>query len=167
MSVSKVINSNRRGGTAVAGWIPLPPRMIQALAPVPMGRLVCARWLLPALAGLSLVTALGTLVQIVLVGHAERRPRGQESVVPRTAGNARLEGFSSADGWRGSLPAGPSVSAAVQAGRVTVNVAPAPGAPVAATVPPWACTASRTNARPSPKRRRSPWPPRAKRSNIR
>jgi hypothetical protein len=69
MSVSKVINANRRGGSAVAGWIPLPPRMIQALAPVSMARLVCARWLLPVVAGLSLVTALGTLVQIVLVGH--------------------------------------------------------------------------------------------------
>jgi hypothetical protein len=59
-----------RRGTAVAGWIPVPARMIRALAPASMGRMVCARWLLPALAGLSLVTALGTLVQIVLVGHS-------------------------------------------------------------------------------------------------
>jgi hypothetical protein len=44
--------------------------MIRALRPPTMGRLVGARWLLPAMAGLSLVTALGTLVQIVLVGHS-------------------------------------------------------------------------------------------------
>ncbi|GIH15027.1 hypothetical protein [Rugosimonospora africana] len=59
-----------RGGTRVAGWLPVPPRVIRALAPASMGRLACARWLLPAMAGLSLVTALGTLVQIVLVGHS-------------------------------------------------------------------------------------------------
>ncbi|GIH21516.1 DUF2231 domain-containing protein [Rugosimonospora africana] len=59
-----------REGTPVAGWLPVRPQMIRALAPAAMGRLVGTRWLLPALAVLSLVTALGTLVQIVLVGHS-------------------------------------------------------------------------------------------------
>jgi hypothetical protein len=59
-----------RGGTPVAGWLPVRPQMIRALAPAAMERLVTARWLLPAMVGLSLVTAVGTLVQIVLVGHS-------------------------------------------------------------------------------------------------
>lgn len=59
-----------RGGAPVAGWLPVRPQLVRTLAPAAMGRLVSARWLLPAMAGLSLVTALGTLVQIVLVGHS-------------------------------------------------------------------------------------------------
>jgi hypothetical protein len=59
-----------RGGGAVAGWVPVPPRMVRSLVPASIGRVVSARWLLPAVAALSLVTAVGTLVQIMLVGHS-------------------------------------------------------------------------------------------------
>ncbi|GAA5186210.1 hypothetical protein GCM10023322_31950 [Rugosimonospora acidiphila] len=59
-----------RGGTAVAGWIRVPPKTVRALAPASIGRLIYARWLLPTVVALSLVTALGTLVQVVLVGHS-------------------------------------------------------------------------------------------------
>ncbi len=58
-----------RAGAPVAGWLPVPARVVRALAPGGLGGLVAARWLLPAVTVLSLVTAAGTLVQIVLVGH--------------------------------------------------------------------------------------------------
>jgi hypothetical protein len=59
-----------RTGTAVAGWLPVPGRVVRALAPRGVGRIVAVRWLMPVIATLSLVTAAGTLVQIVLVGHS-------------------------------------------------------------------------------------------------
>jgi hypothetical protein len=59
-----------RTGAVMAGWIPVPVRLARALAPASVGRLLSARWLLPLVAALSLVTAVGTLVQIVLVGHS-------------------------------------------------------------------------------------------------
>lgn len=59
-----------RGGTAVAHWLPVPPGLVRRLAPPGVGRVVAARWVIPTVAALSLVTAAGTLVQIVLVGHS-------------------------------------------------------------------------------------------------
>jgi hypothetical protein len=59
-----------RAGAPVAGWLRVPPRLVRSAAPAQLGRLVAARWLLPAASVLSLVTALGTLVAIVLVGHS-------------------------------------------------------------------------------------------------
>jgi hypothetical protein len=59
-----------RAGTPVAGWLPLRPGLVRTLAPAALGRMVAVRWLLPAVAALGLVTAAGTLVQVVLVGHS-------------------------------------------------------------------------------------------------
>lgn len=59
-----------RAGAAVVSWSPVPARVVRRLAPRPVDRIVAARWLIPAVATLSLVAAAGTLVQIVLVGHS-------------------------------------------------------------------------------------------------
>jgi hypothetical protein len=59
-----------RADHPVAGWVPVPSRWLHGLAPASVGRIVAARWLMPTIAVVSLLAALGTLVQIVLVGHS-------------------------------------------------------------------------------------------------
>jgi hypothetical protein len=59
-----------RAGAPVVSWLRIPPRLARQAAPAQLGRLVAVRWLLPATSALSLVTALGTLVAIVMVGHS-------------------------------------------------------------------------------------------------
>ncbi len=59
-----------RAGAPVAGWLRLPARFAALAAPQRVRRLVTLPWLLPASSALCLLTAAGTLVAIVLVGHS-------------------------------------------------------------------------------------------------
>ena len=59
-----------RAGSPVAHWLRLPPRLVALVRPAWAGRLVAVQWILPVAVGLSLITGVGTLVQVVLVGHS-------------------------------------------------------------------------------------------------
>jgi uncharacterized membrane protein len=59
-----------RAGAPVAAWLRVPDRLARRAAPAQLARLVAVRWLLPAASVLSLVTAVGTMVAVVLVGHS-------------------------------------------------------------------------------------------------
>ncbi len=59
-----------RDGSPLARWLRLPDGFALRLAPGALAGLLRSRWLLTGSAVLCAVTAVGTLVAIVLVGHS-------------------------------------------------------------------------------------------------
>jgi len=60
----------RRAGGSVPDGLRVPPRLVAAASPAWAARVAAARWVLPAALALSVLTGVGTLVQVVLVGHS-------------------------------------------------------------------------------------------------
>ena len=75
-----------RAGSPLAGWLRVPSRVTALATPGWLARLVGARWILPVVIGVSLVTGGGTLVQVVLVGHSGARATWS-TVPPARPGN--------------------------------------------------------------------------------
>jgi hypothetical protein len=60
----------RRAGFPVASWLRVPRRLVALARPRWAAQLAAVRWILPLAVGLSVLTGVGTLVQVVLVGHS-------------------------------------------------------------------------------------------------
>jgi hypothetical protein len=63
----------RRAGAPVAPGLRVPRRIVELVTPRSLAPLVATRWIMPVVVGLSLLTAAGTLTQVVLVGHTGAR----------------------------------------------------------------------------------------------
>jgi hypothetical protein len=59
-----------RVGAPVPDRLRVPPRLAALARPAWAARLVAVRWIVPVAVGLSVLTGVGTLVQVVLVGHS-------------------------------------------------------------------------------------------------
>jgi hypothetical protein len=63
----------RRAGAGWPGWLRVPESARRLATTRALDPVLAARWVMPAVVALSLLTAAGTMVQVVLVGHSGAR----------------------------------------------------------------------------------------------